>query len=190
MGRLSLGLVLLLAVVPCRAQQPASKQPNELVKGKLIYVAPMPANLDKWVMDFLKRWGKYKVTGNPEGVDLVMKAYNPEKENEYKMRGGIPVPRDSDKGKYPIHRKKREDLPVISITVIDWVTDQPLWHADIIDRNRKKNEPEPPAGAQTEIYARDMTPDQLAQRITMKLREYVAELEKGEAPKPEGNNQQ
>ena len=190
MGRWGLVLVLLLAAVPCGAQQTATKQPNELVVGKLIYVAPMPANIDKWVIDFLQRWGKYKVTSNPEGVDLVLKAYKPEKETEWEMRKGIPQPSGSDQGRSPIHRKKREDIPVVSVNVIDWVTDQPLWHADIIDRNRKKDETEPPAGPHTKIYARDMTPDQIAQRITMKLREYVTELEKGGPPKQPPSGEQ
>ena len=185
MGRLSLGVVLLLAVAPvCAQQQVANKKPNELIVGKLIYVAPMPNGIDKWVIDFLQRWGKYKVTSNPEGVDLVMKAYRPDKETEWEMRQGIPQPSDSDKGRYPIHRKRREDLPFVSISVVDWVTDQQIWNADMINRGRKKNEPELAPGPRTKIYARDMTPDQIAQRITMKLREYVTGLEKGGPVKP------
>jgi len=172
-------LVLILAAVPAFGQQAATNKPNELLVGKLIYVAPMPAGLDQWIMDFLRRWGKYKVTGDPEGVDLVIKAYNPEKALELEKRGGVPQPRGEGRRlPVPVPRKERQELPAISISVIDWVTDEPLWHADILDRKQKKDEENPPAGPRTKIYARGMTPDQLAQKVTARLREYVTELEK------------
>ena len=69
-------------------QQAPAEKPNELVVGKLIYVASMPDGLDQWIIDFLRRWGKYKVTSNPEGVDLVIQAANPEKELRLENAGG------------------------------------------------------------------------------------------------------
>ena len=90
--------LLILAAVPAFGQQAATKKPNELLAGKLIYVAPMPDNIDQWVIDFLRRWGKYKVTSNPEGVDLVLKAVNPDKDTEWEMRGGVPSPKGRGEG--------------------------------------------------------------------------------------------
>ena len=37
-------------------QQTPSEKPNELVVGKLVYVAPMPDDLDQWIIDFLRHW--------------------------------------------------------------------------------------------------------------------------------------
>ncbi len=157
-------------------QRPANL-PNELVVGKLLYVAPMPAGLDGWLIDDLRQWGKYQITGNSEGVDLVLKSYTPEKEMEWKNRAGVPVPKDEGK-----HHKR--ELPTLSFAVIDWVADQPLWQAELLNRKQKKDEPDPPAGPRTQIFARDLSPDQIAQRVTMKLRQYVAELEKQGSAKP------
>jgi hypothetical protein len=184
MGRwgILIGLCFVLAAGRAVAQQASPKKPNELVAGKLLYVAPMPANLDEWILDYLRRWGKYKVTGNPEGVDLVVKAYSPEKEMELEMRGGVPQPRGEGRRlPSPIPGKKHEELPAVSITVFDWVTNEPLWHADILDRKQKKDEANPPPGPQTKIFARGLATDQLAQRITAKLREYVGQLEQAQA---------
>jgi hypothetical protein len=176
-----MGLCLVFVAVRGAAQQASPKKPNELVAGKLVYVAPMPANLDQWILDFLRRWGKYKVTGDPEGVDMVVKAYNPEKEMQLEMRGGVPQPRgEPRKLPVPIPRKQREELPAVSISVIDWVTNESLWHADILDRKQKKDEPDPPPGPHTKIFGRGMTPDQLAQKITTRLREYVTQLEQAQ----------
>jgi hypothetical protein len=169
--------LLILAAVPGFAQQAPAKKANELVGGKLIYVAPMPDNLDQWILDFLHRWGKYKTTSNPEGVDLLMKGYTVEKETEWEMRGGVPQPRE-ERRRFPVPGKGRKELPVISISVIDWVTNQPLWRADVLNRKQKKDEADPPLGPHTQIFARDLTPDQLAQKLTARLREYVSELEK------------
>ncbi len=160
------------------AQEAPSRRPNELLVGKLIYVAPMPGGMDGWITDGLRRWGKYQVTGNSEGVDLVLKSYKPEKETEWVKHNGIPVPKGEDR-RTPLSKKKREDLPAVAFSVVDWVSDEPVWQADILDRKQKKDEPDPPAGPHTQIFARDMTPDQIAQRVTMKLREYVTQLEKG-----------
>lgn len=145
----------------------AATRPNELVAGKLVHVAPMPGNIDQWMIDFLRRWGKYKLTGDPEGVDLVIRAKVPQRETEYREREGVPRP-----------RKEKEEPPVLSISVIDWVTNETLWRAEILDKKQKKDEPEPPSGPQTRIYARGMTSDQLAMKVTRKLQDYVTELEK------------
>lgn len=174
MGRLATALLLSLATTPGLAQQAPTEKPNELVAGKLIYVAPMPDDLDQWILDFLRRWGKYKATGNPEGVDLAIKAVSPEEETKWKTSRGVVVP------------KKQPKQPlVVSVSVIDWVTNQPLWNADILNRKQKKDEPDPPAGPHTQIFARDMTPDQLAQKLTARLREYVGQLEKNPGGKVE-----
>jgi len=190
MGRLPTAFLLILATTPGFAQQAPAEKVNELVAGKLIYVAPMPDDLDQWILDFMRRWGKYKATGNPEGVDLVMKAFTTEKETEWQMRDGVPQPRE-ERRRFPVPGKGRKELPVISVSVIDWVTDRPLWHADILNRKQKKDELDPPAGPHTQIFARDMTPDQLAQKLTARLREYVTELEKnpGGKQKSEGKKQ-
>lgn len=173
------GLILMLVALPAAGQQSSPKKPNELVVGKLVHVEPMPANLDQWMLEFLRRWGKYKLTGDPEGVDLVIRADKPEKPTEYEMRGGVPQPRGEGR-RFPLPKRERQEPPAISISVIDWVTGEFLWHADILDRKPKKDEPEAPAGPRTRIFARGLTPDQLALKVTTKLREYVTELEKAE----------
>jgi hypothetical protein len=159
-------------------QQAPAEKPNELVVGKLIYVASMPNGLDQWIIDFLRRWGKYKVTSNPEGVDLVIEAANPQKELQLETRGGTAQPRGADRPRLPTSKAKSDELPPLSISVIDWVTSQPVWQADILDRKPKKDEATPPAGPQTKIFARAMTSDQLAQKVIAKLREYEEGLEK------------
>ncbi len=172
-------LITAPALTPVQAPKP---RPNPLLTGKLIYVAPMPQGLDTYLIDDLRQWGKYQVTANSEGVNLILKSYKPEKETQWGKRDGVPVPKGEDR-RTPLSRRKT-DLPAVSFTVVDWVTDQPLWQVNILDRKRKPDDPEPPAGPETEIYAKDMTPDQIAQRVATKLREYVAELEKKEGAKP------
>ena len=174
----SVGLVVVGICALALGQQAPAEKPNQLVVGKLIYVASMPDGLDQWIIDFLRRWGKYKVTSDPEGVDLVIQATNPEKELRLETRAGTAQPRGADRPPSPIHKGKHDELPAILISVIDWVTNQPVWHADILDRKQKKDEADLPAGPQTKIFARDMTSDQLAQRVTAKLKEYEEELEK------------
>lgn len=169
-------LVGICAAAP--GQQTPSGKPNELVVGKLVYVEPMSNDLDQWIIDFLRRWGKYKVTSNPEGVDLVIQAEAPEKELKLQKRAGTAEPRGAGRPRLPISKGEHEELPAISITVIDWVSNQPLWQADILDRKQKKNEADPPAGPLTKIFARSMTSDQLAMKITQKLKEYEVELER------------
>ena len=89
----SVCLVMVGIFASALAQKAPSEKPNELVVGKLIYVAPMPDGLDQWIIDFLRRWGKYKVTSNPEGVDLVIQATNPEKDSGLRRGGNRPATR-------------------------------------------------------------------------------------------------
>lgn len=84
---------LLLAAVSAAKPQGQPQKPSALVAGKLVAVAPMPANLDKWILEDLRAWGKYKLTGDPEGASLVIEALVPERSTEYEIRGGIPQPR-------------------------------------------------------------------------------------------------
>jgi hypothetical protein len=178
--------VCLVVVGTCAlalGQQAPAEKPNQLVAGKLIYVAPMRDGLDQWIIDFLRRWGKYKVTSNPEGVDLVIQAENPEKDLRLETRAGTAEPPGTGRAPLPVSRRKRDELPAISISVMDWVTSQAVWQADILDRNQKKNEAAPPAGPQTKIFARSMTSDQLAQKIIAMLRRYEEGLEKPAAAK-------
>ena len=173
----SVGLLVVGICALALGQQAPAEKPNQLVVGKVIYVESMPDGLDQWIIDFLRRWGKYKVTSNPEGVDLVIQATNPEKELRLENRAGTAQPRGADRPSLPIHRGKHE-LPANSISVINWVTSQPVWNADVLNRKQKKDEATPPAGPQTQIFARDMTSDQLAQKVVAKLREYEEALEK------------
>jgi hypothetical protein len=174
----SVGLVLVGICALALGQPAPVEKPNQLVVGKLIYVGPMPNDLDQWIIDFLHRWGKYKVTSDPEGVDLVIQGTNPEKELRLENRAGTAQPRGADRPPLPGSKGKQDQLPPTSISVIDWVTNQPVWHADILNRQQKKDEATPPAGPQTKIFAHGLTSDQLAQRVTAKLREYEEELEK------------
>lgn len=151
-------------------QQAATKPPSKLVTAKLICVTPMPDNLDQWILDDLLVWGKYKVTGDQEGADLVMRAYKPEREPRYAVgRQGVPEP------------KKERRQPVVTITVIDWVKNEALWQAEILDKKPKNEGSQPSNGPEVEIDARGLKPDQLAQKLTRKLRDYVDELEKSES---------
>jgi hypothetical protein len=179
----SVCLVVVWTCALALGQQAPAEKPNQLVKGKLIYVAPMSDGLDQWLIDFLRRWGKYKVTNNPEGVDLVIQAENPDKDLRLQTRAGTAEPRGADRPPLPFPRRKHGDLPAISISVVDWVTGQSVWEADILNRNPKKDEAAPPAGPQTQIFARSMTSDQLAQKVIAKLRKYEEELEKPAAGK-------
>jgi hypothetical protein len=111
-------------------------------------------------------------------VDLVIQATNPEKELRLENRAGTAQPRGADRPPLPGSKGKHDELPAVSISVIDWVTNQPVWHADILNRNQKKDEATSPAGPQTKIFARAMTSDQLAQKVIAKLREYEEALEK------------
>jgi len=172
----------LIAVGPwARAQQspaPVIQEPpprqsapptstNRLVTGKLIYVEPMPNNLDKWLQEDLRTWGRYRVTSNPEGVDLEISAEVPDRRTEYRDRHGITLP------KAPPKKRPQET----SISVVDWTSGAQLWSAALLDRNPKANEAAPAPAASIEIPARDMAPDQLALKITRELERYVEQLE-------------
>jgi hypothetical protein len=167
-GRILVGLILSSATV-IGAQTP---KPNKLVWGKIVYVAPMPANLDQWVIEDLRNWGKYHVTANPEGVDLVISAVEPEEETRYSLKKGVPQP-----------KKERPGPPALSISVLDWVTNQTLWHVQLINRKPKKDEPESPPGPHTSLLIRGLPPEQIAETLTRKLRQYVQQLERTESSK-------
>src|SRR5436309_5298755 len=165
-----LRLAVSLASPSAAGQQTEPKRPNRLVTAKLICVTSMEDNLDQWILDDLRAWGKYRVTGDPEGADLVMRAYRPEKEPRYRVgREGIPQPKG-----------ERRELPALSVTVVDWVTNERLWEAEILNKKPKSRDAEASPGPETQIYARGLKPDQLAQKLTRKLRDYVEVLEKAE----------
>ena len=175
--------VMILGVhTPARGQQAPSEKPNELVVGKLIYVESMQDGLDQWIIDFLRRWGKYKITSNPEGVDLVIQAVNPDKDLRLETRGGTAEPKGSDRPHLP-GSKKHPELPATSVAVVNWVSSQTVWQADILNRKPKKDEADVPAGPQTKIFARDMTSDQIAATVVDKLKQYVQGLEKASGGK-------
>jgi len=184
LGILSSSVCLLVAGICVMAlgQQAPAEKPNELVAGKLIYVDSMPDGLDRWIVDFLRRWGKYKITSNAEGVDLVIEGVNPDKDLQLETRAGTAQPKGSDRPHLPMSRGKHE-LPVASISVVAWVSSQPVWYADILNRKPKKDEADLPAGPKTKIFARAMTSDQVAQRIVARLKEYEEGLEKSAAGK-------
>lgn len=159
-------LVALAALGVRKGRGQAQPQPNRLVSGKLVYVAPMPDNLDQWLMEDLRLWGKYQVTSNPEGVDLVIRANVPEKQLRYREREGVPLPKKEPKDK----------PPATSIDVVDWVSGQRVWSVSILDKKLDHNEPEPAPGAEIEIRAHGMKPDQLALKIVTELRRYAEQL--------------
>jgi hypothetical protein len=164
--RVLVGLILSFVTVRMGAQAPATK-PSKLVSGKIVYVAPMPTNLDQFLAEELRSWGKYRVTAYPEGVDLVMSANAPEKETQYVRKKGVPQP-----------KKERPGPPALSIRVVDWVTNQTLWNGELVNRKPKKDEPELPPGPQTSLLVRGLTPEELAQTVARKFREYVEQLER------------
>lgn len=158
-----LGLVSGLAFVQ---QSPSAPKPlNKLVTGRIIYVASMPAQLDQWIIQDLRAWGRYQVSGNSEGVDLVLEAQVPPEKTRYTQSEHIPIRR-------PANRESR----ILSLTVVNWVTGQRLWEAKILYRRPKKGS-SPPLGPETEIDARNLKPDQLAERCVTLLRKYVDNLQ-------------
>ncbi len=154
---------------PPQAQTPpvAPTSTNRLVTGKLIYVAPMPNNLDKWLQEDLRTWGRYRVTSNPEGVDLEISAVVPERQTQYRERHGVPLPKN------PPKKQPQES----SISVVDWTSGAQLWNAALLNRNPKANEAAPAPASSIEIPARDMTPDQLALKIAREFERYVEQLD-------------
>ena len=158
-------LSLCLLGAPAMGQQNTGSKQNPLVDGKLMYVGRMPENIDSWIIYDLKAWGKYTPTRDPEGVDLTMKAYEPEKRTEYEMRGGIPHPKEV--------RKRRAVM--FSISVNDWVTGRLVWQAEVLDRKPKRN-PDVKPSDDVEIPAKGLSTQQLAQEIIRVLRRYVDHL--------------
>jgi hypothetical protein len=148
--------------------QPAGSPPaNRLVTGRLVYVSPMPGQLDKWLQSDLEQWGKYRVTSNSEGVDLEIRAIVPEKEPRYKERHGVPLPKQESKD------KPQET----EIDVVDWTSGARLWTVTLLDKKVDHNAPQPTPGPSLELRARGMTPDQLALKLTTELRRYVEQLQ-------------
>jgi vancomycin resistance protein YoaR len=99
---------------------------------------------------------------------LVMKAYQPETRTEYKMRRGIPQPKEV--------RKDRDHKHVrFSIVVSDWVTGHQVWQAEIMDRKPKRNAEAAP-DEDAEIDTRGLSTEQIAQAIIRELRRYVDHL--------------
>jgi len=159
-------LLAALGLPNARAGQDAQEQ-NRLVNGKLIYIAPMPQQLDQWLQSDLQHWGKYHVTSNSEGVDLEIRAEVPDTQPQYRERHGVPLP-----------KKEPKDKPKeTSIEVIDWTTGARLWTATLLDKKVDHNAPAPPPGPSIEIRAHGMTPDQLALKITRELQRYVEQLQ-------------
>lgn len=161
-------LSLCVLAAPTAGQQRKQEKENPLVGGKLLYVGQMPENIDAWIVNGLSAWGKYKPTREIEGVDLVMKAYEPETKTQYEMRRGIPQPREVRKD------RDRKDVKY-SIIVTDWVTGREVWQTDILNRKPKRNEEATP-GENAEIDARGLSTQQIAQAIVRELRKYVDHL--------------
>ena len=161
-------LSLCLLSIPAIGQQNNKGMQDPLVGGKLMYVGKMPENLDGWIVNDLSAWGKYKPTRQIEGVDLVMKAYEPETEVQYKLRRGIPRPKE-------VPKDRRRKHVMFSIMVDDWVTGHQVWKADIMDQKPKRDENAAPS-ADAEINAGGLSSQQVAQAITRELRRYVDHL--------------
>ena len=79
-------LSLCLLAAPAAGQQKSQEKQNPLVDGKLMYVGRMPDKIDAWIVNDLSTWGRFKPTRQIEGVDLVMRAYEPETRTQYRMR--------------------------------------------------------------------------------------------------------
>ena len=71
----------------------------------------------------------------------------------------------------------------MTINVTDWVTGEIVWYAHLLDRKPKKDQPESEAGPHADVSIRGLTGDQIAQRLTGKLRAYVSQLESEEGGK-------
>jgi len=163
-------LVSLILSFVTGAQVPTSK-PNKLVSAKIVYVAPMPVSLDQWLAEDLRSWGKYRVTANPEGVDLTVSCIEPDNETKYGLKKGVPQP-----------KKQRPGPPVVSIKVVDWTTNQILWEVQLLDR-KPKDESESPAGPHSSLQVRGLKPEEIAQAVTQTLRQYVEQLQGAEGSK-------
>lgn len=168
------GLFLIVSAGSTFAQMQNPLSPNKLLTAKLIYVAPMPNDLDRWVTEDLHAWARYHVSTNPEGVDLEMQSNARQEDTHFVWRNGLPKKQGPNK-KVP---------QLLSVTVVDWVTKAWLWRADILDKKQKKNEPLPPLGPHTKIYAHSMSPDQIAATITRTFRLYVQQLQRESSQHP------
>ena len=167
-GKIVLVVLMLAGLAASAAQetQPAKKA-SRLLTGKLIAVAPMPGDFDRWITQDLKAWNRYHVlSGDAEGVDLVIRGDKPEKPTQFRERMGVEEP-----------KRERPGPAVLSVTVIDWVANQPVWHATIRDKKPKKDE-EIATGPDVEIDAQGLKPMELAALITREFRLYVEQLEK------------
>lgn len=173
----TIGIYIFLFIPLIFAQQASTSKPSRLVTGKLVYVAPMPNGVDQWIQGNLTRWGKYTVTANPEGVDLLIEGKSPEEEAKLESHGGVAQPKGTGK-RVPLPHHKQPEHPLISITVVDWITGQQVWQADIVNQRPKSEEADSPPGPQTRIRGRDLTPDQIATKVVARLRDYVTSLEK------------
>lgn len=153
-------------------QIPVPAAARRLVTAKTIYVEPMPDHLDQWIIQDLHAWGKYNISGNSQGVDLVVNARKPEKDL-YTSRGIVPGT-----------RRPPKTPPVLSLTIVDWVTGARLWRVDLLNKGPQKGQSPPPPGPRTEIDVRHLKPDQIAERCTNLLRHYVGNLEQTPAAGP------
>jgi hypothetical protein len=166
------GVLVSLIFSSVAGAQVSTSKPNKLVSGKIVYVAPMPVSLDQWLAEDLRSWGKYRVTASPEGVDLTVSAIEPDNETKYSLKKGVPQP-----------KKQRPGPPVLSIKVVDWVTNRMLWDVELLDRKPKKDEPESPPGPHSSLLVRGLKPEEIAQTVTQMLRHYVEQLERTESSK-------
>src|SRR5438045_9772211 len=108
MSKLAMSLICCIALLALLGEAPdkatAQEKPaNRLLTAKLVAVTSMPDGLDRWLIDDLRAWGRYRVTVDAEGADVVMRGYDPQKDPEYKMKRGIPQPK----------REKHEPPPVL-----------------------------------------------------------------------------
>lgn len=145
----------------------SARAKDRLISAKLVAVPPMPDNLDKWIIENLRAWGKYRVTGDPEGADLIMSADFEEKDPQYTTKRGVVQP-----------KKEKKHPPVLSVEVLDWVNKQPLWHADVLNDKPQPGKAGPvTSGPEITLQARGLSTDQLGAQLVRKFREYVTGLE-------------
>ncbi|MDE3179076.1 MAG: hypothetical protein KGM47_05385 [Acidobacteriota bacterium] len=168
---LMLAGLLISACARAQTEEAAAREHRLLIRAKTLYVEPMPDGLDQWIIQDLRAWGKYQISGSSEGVDLLIRAKKPGAEHLLHPQGAIPRV-----------RLPKKSLPVLSVTLVNWVTGERLWQADILDSGPKKNQPPPPPGPRTEIYARHMKPDEIAERCTNALQRYVESIEQAHPP--------
>ncbi len=160
-------LALMLGWIQAAGGQVAgAPSSNKLVSAKLVYVEPMPFDLDKWIIDDLRAWNRFRQTANSEGVDILIRAKAPERDTRFKLsRQGVPQP-----------KRERNELPVESIVVLDWVTGARLFQADLVNQ-KPKDDSGPPASEHIFLNVRGMKPDQIAQKFVTQFRLYVEHLQ-------------